>query len=492
MDFLKKASYYLSNNQNLRRGVFISIAIIFLLVVVLFNSDIQNLLNRPGAGKAAGPIDSLINWSHRDDLDKIEFPRSNAKMIDVVQNGGERWLYLIGGTETILDDEAYDQWFEPTGGSRLSLVSKVERMRINPDGSPKENEIWQPAKEMNFGHAEFGLIEYDDYIYVISGDIHAPEVDDEDNEFPLLYSTIERLPLNDMNSEWQVVALISGLNFYPEIKIYNDQLHIVGGIYGNPFRSSTTYSIYGNYSAKDPLVLGGDNWDSIKDKPVIGDILLVVGVGGLEQSIISMDNPTPPIMTPFGMSGNNMTTYVPDLNTGLMIQQVDPGAVRNNIPGLPPWYPEDFSNFNLLFSQLLLNGEFYTTVSEHYILDLNPDGSLTSIADELDSDYKSDEPLIENIWAISRVIKIGHLRVILSLRCRSDDDYYLTISPAPQGRYGHKLIVNKYKDPDEAIKEDLLVIGGASWSNPHAWGRCYYDEGEIPTSYTEISYLDIE
>ena len=842
MDFLKKASYLLSNNQNLRRGVFISIAIIFLLVVVLFNSDIQNLLNRPGAGKAAGPVDSDLNW---EDLDNIETPRSNAKMIDVVQDG-QRWLYLIGGTETVWDDGALNEWYQVTGGDRLSLVSTVERMRINPDGSPIVDEYgvpsenWEEAPEMNFGHAEFGLIEYDNYIYVISGDIHAPVVEDENNEFPLLYSTIERLAFNDaevnkgeiisftkqypttgsifmydilneeekqitdtniqhfpdisgdkivwqddrngnwdiymydiststetqitsnnldqispaihgdtivwadarsewgiymydiststetkittdnssaqlfpdiygdkivwmdvrngdwdnwdiymydiststeiqittnsneqyypaiygdkivwqddrngnwdiymydiststeiqittnsneqyypaiygdkivwqddrngnwdiymydiststekqittdtayqgtpaisgdrivwednrngigdvymyniststetqiitdtdnqgnpaiygdrivwegdcsddglitvttknphglsnsdkvtisgtlnyngvhivhnvtvntfditvpwlgsefgefggswVENKWEIVALISGLNFYPEIEIYNDQLHIVGGVYGNPF-DGNTFNTYGIYGAKDPLIIDEDNvWDSIKDKPIVGgDIPLIVGNGGLDQSIIGMNNPAPPIIVPDpigGIFGGSVISYAPNLNTGVMIQQVDPGAIRNDIDGLPPWYPVEFSNLNLLFSQLLLNGQFYTTVSEHYILNLNPTGSLNSVAGELDSDYITDDPLVENTWKIGEVIKIGHLRVMISLQCYSSDDYFFVISPVPQGRYGHKLF---------NFNGELIVIGGASWSNPYNWGTC--------------------
>ncbi len=476
MDFLERTSNYLQDKQNLRKVIFASAAIVFLLGVVLFSSDIQRLLNPPDPSAAEeAPTGSDNNWI---DLPNINKDRSNAKMIDVYQ-GGERWVYLIGGTEKIWDDNALDKWYQPNGGYRLSLVPEVERIKIDTDGSPITEELWETTAPLNFGHAEFGLIEYDGYIYVISGDIHAPEVSDEDNEFPLLYSTIERLSLTDTSPTWEVVALISGLNFYPEVKIYDNQLHIVGGVYGNPFRGST-YSTWGNYGAKDPLVLGGDDWDSLKDKPVIGDVPLIIGTGGLGQSIIGINNDNPPPITPIGgTTGIGMVAYIPDLNNGVMIQQIIPSPIRNEIDGLPPWYPEEWSNLNLLLSQLLLNGEFYTTVSEHYILDLTPDGSLTSIADELDSDYESSEPLIENTWTEGRVIKIGHLRLVLAFHWMDAlGAIYPTINPAPQGRYGHQLFNHN---------GDLLVVGGASWSNPYSWGTIWGDTD--PGGFWTTSFL---
>ncbi len=482
MDFLKKASYYLSNNQNLRRGIFISVAIIFLLVVVLFNSDIQNLLKRPGVGKAAGPIESDNNWS---DLDNIDTARSNAKMIDVVQQNGERWLYLIGGTEKIYDSEYYDpfDWQQNDAkiGERLALVSEVERMQINDDGSPIVGGLWEPVLNMTFGHAEFGLLEHNGYIYVISGDMHMPIVDDPDNEFPMLYSTIERLSINNPSAGWEVVALVTGVNFYPEVKIHNNQLHIVGGVYGNPFVSST-YNLYNGYGARDPMVLEDDAaaWDGIKNKPKIGDLPFWIGDGGLGQNIIT-DNggidPGPGI-GPIDMGSvviMGVTDNSPDLNSQVVIQQNDGDPIRNILPGMPPWYPgqSDFGNYNLLFSQLLLAGEFYTTVSEHYVVDLD-NGNYTWSAGELDSDYISTQPLIEDEWVYKKVIKIFHLRLVLTYSIYNSGYVYPTIRPAPQGRYGHKLAVHN---------GDLLTIGGASWSNPWTFGLPQPDGSLWSTSF---------
>lgn len=454
MDFLKKASYYLSNNQNLRRGIFISIAIIFLLVVVLFNSDIQNLLKGPGAGKAATPpIESEKNWIDWDDMDNA---RSNAKMIDVIQNGN-RWLYSIGGIEKVYDDSI--------PGDKISLISSVERIQINNDGSPMLDPntgipitFWESAPTMNFGHAEFGLLEYNGYIYVISGDMHLPVMDDPVNEFPLLYSTIERLSLTDPLAQWEVMALVTGVNFYPEVKIWNNELHIVGGVYGNPFNGSG-WDAYGvNPSTQDPLLLPGDvaAWENIKNKPIIGDVPIGLSAGGLEEPIDGIV-PLPGgggVVIPIP-GGGGVVTYNPS-TTGnqIMIQQVIPPPTNFN------WDPNAPTDYSQLLSDLLRNGEFATTVSEHYIVYLN---DFTWTGGELDSDYISSQPLFEDSWVEGKVIRMAHLRFVVTRIAIINGLDWPTIRPVPQGRYGHKLVVH---NNNATSSEELLVIGGASWSNP--------------------------
>lgn len=538
MSLWNKITTYLSDTQNLRKVILIFIGIIFLGGVVLFNSDIQKLLHQPWPSRAEGD-GSELDWTT--DTASLSMGRSNAKMIDVVDSSGTRWLYAIGGINKVLDDLDRPDWCPgpwciPQSDYRINLMKDVERIKLNEVGAIDENDGgWHTVASMNFGHAEFGLIEYDGYIYVISGDIHMPKIeeDEQDDFSPLLYSTIERLAIDDseineggiqsfiehdppdgyvtvvtdgshdlfnddlitilqtenyngrykvtnvtpttfdisaswiegsetdtgrwVEHQWEIRSLLSGVNFYPEVTVFQDKIHIVGGVFGNPFRSGQ-YNRGGGYSGKDPLVIEDDlrDWDDfdLGNRPVIG----------------------PPIILP--KSGGE------DPGQGLGTESVGEGVLIQQVPPLDPWdspwwdphrLDSIWHDLSYVFSQLLLNGEFYTTVSEHYVIGL--DGYWTG---ELGMDYQATEPLLEwdpdtddNPWAFSnldliyqRVFKIGHIRIFLTASpWYSQARNFPIIMPAPQGRYGHKLIIHNYDD-NLSKEDDLLVVGGASWSNP--------------------------
>ena len=562
MSLWDKITTYLSDMQNLRKVILIFIGMIFLGGIVLFNSDIQKLLQRPWPSSAAGD-GSELDWTT--DTASLSMGRSNAKMIDVVDSSGTRWLYAIGGVNKVLDDLDRDPRLPaPLDGYRINLMKSVERIKLDDNGTIDENDGgWHTVASMNFGHAEFGLIEQGGYIYVIAGDIHLTKTNFDPEEYdpdtpeaydsPLLYSTIEKLDINNAEenkgnitafadggidlvtvtvvnhglseggiititgtfnyngshvisnvtadtfditavwvetatgfwseNKWEIPALLSGVNFYPEVTEYQDKIHIVGGVFGNPFNSGV-YNMWGGYSGQDPLVVKDDltDWDTFgfDNKPVIGDAPISIPGGGDGGIIMgSLNEPSH-----FAYSDD-------PLNSGVVVQGLGDDQPPQGWPWEWPWYNpwiEDnpWVNLSHLWSQMLLNGEFYTTVSEHYILDLS-DGELDESdywVGELGVDYNASEELLEqspdDLWRYSnldlvyqRVFKVGHLRLYLTSygycgeNMQGDlvwSSFPVIVSP-PQGRYGHKLIVHKYDDNlDE--DDDLLVVGGASWSTP--------------------------
>lgn len=591
MSLWNRITTYLSDTQNLRKVILIFIGIIFLGGVIFFNSDIQKLLQRPWPSMAEdgdGPLGSGLNW---DDTHALVNNRSNHKLIDVTI-GTQKWLYALGGAEMwtnpgfvhdpdcvlpvcdpndpdYVDDNPDNNWVVEEQES-IRLISTVERLALDSDGSVQGAE-WEEVSNMNFGHAEFGLVEHDGYIYVITGDIHAPKVDnlesEDQTEYPLLYSTIERLDLsgsqeddtgsiesfnegdpddgivsitslnhglsnldiitisntvnyngryaiknrtdntfeiesywwgdaigNWFKSRWEVFSLVSGVNFYPEVTVRNDRLHIVGGFYGNPFICAgfNKWSL-GSTSGKDPMIVDDDfgTWDGLKDKPVIGEdkIPIIIKRHGLDDYVFDPIPNEGGLTDPWNgglQQGTDLDSldsldhfaYDP-LDKGVMIQSYYGGG--SDYFKFPDWYPFEYygdlaawRNLALLWSRFLLNGEFYTTVSEHYIVTLPEDAdTLVYRSGELGLDYKSEKGRLaegdDAKWEVDTVLKAGHLKFIITFRWCIHEDFesffYPAIIAPPQGRYGHKLVEHSFQD-DDGLQEEMLVFGGASWSNP--------------------------
>ncbi|MFA5967439.1 MAG: hypothetical protein WC805_02935 [Patescibacteria group bacterium] len=434
------------------------VSVAVLVTVVFFNQDIVNLF-RWLRGSAAGEPNPFGNlaWA---DVPASNFGRSNAKLIDVTDPAGNRYLYLIGGIETKTVD----------GNKRLSLIKSVERIPLNQTtGAIDAGSVWEKNDtngtwgQMYAGHAEFGVVQSTDkrYLYVISGDIHIPNPLDFVNYSPLLFSTIEQLDLTNINLGWQPIALLTGVNFYPEVIQFNGRLHIIGGVYGNPFSAGYSWSTGGQdpYEIKDPLLLTDndtnpvDLWkwdDKYEDLPVIGDLPVALPDSGIGADIDTGSGG--PEVDPGGLSigiGGMGGTGMVMADDGVHIQQVGGHA----------------QNLSDTLTRGLISGEFVTTVSEHYII--NPVTLAIDFKGELGK--KSGVPIttsgndytgeLSEIWELGKVMHIAHLRMWLDDVSTSPLGGFsvFTLYPAPQGRYGHKVFINN---------NTLYVVGGASWAAP--------------------------
>ena len=442
-----------------RRVILFLVGIAVLLAVVLFNQDIVNLFKwlRGGAAGGINPFGGLAEQSW-EATPVTNFGRSNAKLIDVTlppgnPNAGKRYLYLIGGIETKLMGDPLQ--------NRLSLIKSVERIQLDvTTGAILTGATWEKNDaevswgQMYAGHAEFGVLRYGNYLYVISGDIHIPDPRDPQfaTDSPLLFSTIERLDLTNESAGWQPVALLTGVNFYPEIIQFNDRLHIIGGIYGNPF--SKGYSWFaGDYEIKDPLLLTDDEhpvdlwkWDDkYKNLPVIGDMPVALPNGGIGANVITGQGGQ--VVPPGGLVGVIGTggSVVSKADDGVHIQQVGNQNLADTL------------------TRGLLSGKFVTSVSEHYII--NPTTLAVDFKGELGNKFGQDITQsgndylghIYDTWQVGRVIHIAHLRVVIDVFFPNQTTSVYSVHPAPQGRYGHKAFISNGK---------LYVVGGASWSSP--------------------------
>jgi len=477
MSLWNKLINYITDRQNRRRIVLWFLAFILLISVVLFGKDIQDFF-KSLRGRAAGPSGTELEWEL---LDK-DLPESVAHtgLIEVNHNG-YRYIYKIGGVHRNEDGE----------GTYLSR--KVERLQLDNDGYPAANSDWETNDhwgEMFSGHAEFGIFQSGDYLYVVSGDIHLPVVDDPDEEVPLVFSTIERLNLNKIANNspdenyWEVIAKVAGINFYPEIKISNNELHIIGGLYGLP---KTTAESWGGGT---PAVEPDWRWEAIyKDLPTVGsDKLIILPKAGLGANIeeggfitdgykeeLGIDGGI--FMGLSGVSGNSGSAGYPDYEN------------------LPDEYKEDIENVSGLLSKLLISGDFATTVSEHYIVDINSmatDNLIIELESELgiDQDSYSDietagndyEGTLFNTWEIGKVSHIEHLRIVLDTTFAKNPEWdvggwnVLSIYPALQGRYGHEVFEQDGK---------IYTLGGASWTSTIE--RSWIPTGSIEESSAEIN-----
>jgi len=371
--------------RNRYRFIIGAVGVFVLLGVVLFSSQIGNLLSLFGS-RAFLPEEAA--WQGG-----LSVPGGGnySETVITVDSDGTKWLYSVGGLD-----------------SNNQRLSSVHKLQLSDDGTPAGND-WETCSDMIFQRAGHRLVIYNDYIYAIAGDIHiATDDSDTDNIYPLVYSTIERFNLREWfpgstrSAGWEVIARMTGVNFFPEVYLDDNQLHIVGGVYGR----MPNMGIFGN-------VFGGGTIN-IDNKPLINGV-------------------------PLRVNGK----YADVLSESITSTEIS--------HGMSPIY-----------------GQFYTTVSEHYKIDLsNPNsytvGELGSDGGEICEECGDDGCLLHWGWFNQRVpnaeMKMGHLRFKFILRTPtsgSGSSQPVAI-PLPQGRYGHKIF---------SENGNLFVVGGASWSAP--------------------------
>ncbi len=292
----QKFLIWLQEPRNRSRFIAGTVGVFVLVGVVLFSNQIGNLLSLFGskAGISEGDLSKLWEQVELTGGEK----RAHAKLI-TVQKDGKAWLYVAGGIDVQrnLIAERY----------QTIMVNSVQRIELDPQTGLVKSGVttWENVPSTNFGHAEFGFVESGDYLYVVSGDLHTPP--EAEGKVPLLYSTVERLRWNDPEARWEVFALLSGVNFYPEVKVStsnNNRIHVVGGIYGNPF--SPFPNMVAEDQAKDMLDEGSSLWDELDliHKPVLGNVGISLPYGVLYSSVEHGATPTPtpvdpgPVVTP--------------------------------------------------------------------------------------------------------------------------------------------------------------------------------------------------
>jgi len=565
-----KIRAYLQIGANRKKVVIAGVAIFAVVGLVFFGPSLQNLFNR-FPSKAGVAEDLAKTWLN---LSPGTVSRAHAKAIAITQ-GDKRWLYVIGGLET----------YSSGGVTHNRLLRTVQRIEISPnDGSPVTGVAWENLSSMQVGHAEFGVltttVNNKEYLYVVGGDIHVPTITTTGplDKVPLLYATIERLDLSDNNASWDTVALLTGVNFYPEVAMFDSRLHVVGGVYGNPFGpldncgpSAYSSGVNANGTA-DPIALGADlaRWNVIRDLPVIGPGL-ELSVAQTGATVVTTNQivtqpetgTTPEIITkpqtfwlsPFKIGTaraadapmtitappagivlkpditysvviDNVPTYghtntrivieyrdkdsqnsnwqiihnaslvgwlgpkqyvydwkVPNIKSNhvqirVRIVYTDPGG--NTKDEVDPAFSGIFSigtSFANMLSESLLAGDFVTTVSEHYVI--NPANFADNRASELGSDFSGS---FSNIWAPGAIMHIGHLRfteIATETEILEDGRIFGTykIVPVPQGRYGHKLLIDNNK---------LVVVGGASWMPEQQYRLARYTTDFQPPSTYEV------
>lgn len=475
---------------------------VLVVLIVLFNQDLGNLL-RWLQGRAAQD-----HWTTTSDL---VTKTMHSKSIVVEQNG-TRYLYVVGGAEQYLDPQS--------GEKRLKLLNTVQRVEVDATGkivelAPGVPALWEGGAtstdlwtKMYAGHAEFGLVEYKQgnihWLLVVSGDIHVPYADVR-VEQRLLFSTIEKLDLNATTPEWTPIALVSGVNFYPEVLISNGRLEIVGGVYGNPFakyyNEHPWYADGGYWNVKDPLYPEDDKakWndtsakgykniynDGGNQRRVFGNVGITLKNGSYGDNILA------------GGTVKMDAPISPGFPIGFGMNQILMGDDQVHIQDLG----DNQLNLSALLSRELMNGNFATTVSEHYeiVLDngvfgttfyseLGTKTSTNPVGDPNDIEAGGNDyaGTISDVWPDSTglssgVVHIGHLRIIVDTFFYLGDEPH--IYPAPQGRYGHKLV-----EAGKLNNTRLYVLGGASWSAPvtryHFYG---YDNDGVPVSTTIETY----
>ncbi|HCR41939.1 TPA: hypothetical protein DIV45_01060, partial [Patescibacteria group bacterium] len=393
----------LNNPRRLRRAVLIVLGVVTLAVVVFFNQDFQNLW-RWLQGRAA------FNWDLRPSVTNI---RTEGQLVDVKVSDTERYLYLVGGGTDV-----------------------VERLRIKTsDGSPEAGAAWT-TQASGWGrlysvHGASKALQYGNYLYVISGDIHVPH-DPTQFENPLPFSTIERLNVTDLAGTWEPIAILAGVTSMPEVLISGigattDQLHIVGGL----LQGADLINDSGD-TAK-----WNDKYSNLVPSNVIGDLDLL----GLPSGTTGV---IPGTGGGIGLGGGGV---------------VDSGKV---------WIAQagDEPDFAKMLSDAFVAGEFVTTVSEHYAINLS---TLNYVGGELGNDYTGT---VNTVWTVNGVTGISHLRVLIQeYKTPTSASQYL-LTPAPQGRYGHKLV---------EYNNQIYVLGGAAWQS--RIDRRYYVNPSFPPYY---------
>lgn len=469
MSLLQTIRDYAKKPGALRQAFLILIGMTVLAGVILFSANIQNLFRSDDSHADTRTWTELTGVVGGKD-------RPLGSLVKVTE-GGSDWLYAIGGI---------DIYTEGVSTKRARLHNSVQKLPLQANGMPTVGAVWQDVAPMNSGHAAFAVHQQDGYLYVVAGDIHVPG-SLSSTEYGLLYSTMERLKLNQPGATWEVVGLLSGVNFYPEVTRTSDgKFHIIGGVYGNALKDFLSDEGVNGTAGQpaDPLNLIEDQtrWPGVSSKPVIGGPIKTTGPIHGDTS---------------GGTNGGGTIVVPGPGGGLNASGLVLGDLIAQGAIIPPVYDGDAAvNPSEILVRDLQSGSFVTTVSEHFRMRLNPSGTpVTEIsAGELGQDY-TGTTVSERSPTLNQVFKIGPVRMIIrgtgfsiTTQYPSNNQQVTAANhralPVPQGRYGHKLVTQG---------NQITVLGGASWQTPYTTGTTNSREqsnGQYNYETATSSYLN--
>ncbi len=312
--------------------------------------------------------------------------------------------------------------------------------------------------------------------------------------YPLPYSTVERLDLQ--TGRWEPVARLLDLNYYPEIIVKDNELQVVGGVYGDIFNVQPTaaYSFSWGDSSQTTGGTGGTGgtgagvetepgrsggglsfrWLGQPQRALAAELKSlddelgtwfkfggsngqIVGVSG---SSLYLPNPQRSIWS--GSTWGRGQLFGPvylrwreiDLGDGKKLRFFFFFSISENsnagMPLLPPADPR------LTYAASLIQGHFFTTTSVHYRLKLDNNQWFASELPESTDYAKSpgyDTDLAQ--WEEdNRFKKFGAIR----FQYRESPWDLLSsqggqVVALAQGRYGHRLA---------QLNNQLYLFGGAS------------------------------
>ncbi|MFH0905596.1 MAG: hypothetical protein V1826_02640 [bacterium] len=221
-DWREKFKAWLAIPRNRTRATIGLVSVAGVVIALFLIPQLDNLVNLSGS-KAS--IAWPSSWGKTVQLPPVGsgYARERVALVAATQPDANKkyWLYALGGISN--------------NGSGMPLAD-VFRLELDADGKVMTSSAWLwpgnggvPA--MKFGHVEPRTVIHGDYLYVIAGDAHVMPANPGISTAGI-YSTIERLNLTDPSVGWEIYAVLSGVNFYPEVAVFNDKLQIVGGVYG--------------------------------------------------------------------------------------------------------------------------------------------------------------------------------------------------------------------------------------------------------------------
>ncbi|MDD5605954.1 MAG: Ig-like domain-containing protein [Patescibacteria group bacterium] len=215
--------------RNRSRLIIFVVGLFVLFGAVFFSTQISNLFSLFGSRAGILPVDLDKTWEQVENTGGEK--RAHAKLVQLEQ-GGQTWLYVIGGGDARYNYiNGQTEWVASNSVQRIEVDNQTGLIQTKPGTNNFVD--WKQVPDLNFGHMEFGVERVGNFLYVVAGDMHTPP--EEPDKIGLFYSTIERLDLTNIESGWKVYALLTGVNYYPEVISVGTDLHIMGGVYGYPF-----------------------------------------------------------------------------------------------------------------------------------------------------------------------------------------------------------------------------------------------------------------
>jgi len=319
---------------------------------------------------------------------------------------------------------------------------------------------------------------------------------------PLPYSTVERLNLN--TNQWEPVARLLDVNYYPEVAIFNGKLHITGGIYGNFFEAGIFdggYSFgWGSLGGLTPEPTGNGGTETGTETGGGGSGTgAETGAGGTEASPIGF-------LSRILSSGRALAAEAEtqeELNFWFEFQKTGAPVGSGNLylykNIIPVWenqkwvekrvYEEEHYEYRIgkivtpggrtiyffyrvyvpeastyiahypapnpsfVYSDALASGKFVTTSSIYYAYDL-VSGTWPVIGELPDDTAYSNSPGYTSFDNLDgRLVKNGTIRLKVSSWGGDTSPPYVWLGPVAQGRYGHQLV---------EFNDNLYIFGGAS------------------------------